>query len=113
MATGKKRSKGETITGPGGTIRAGTQLPPQVAAMVTLGVVFQREGDDGEYDQMSAVVMLQADGDEHLLERLEARQAQLKPSISAFVKALTKALDGEVVRPLPMTTTSHRRVGRA
>ena len=108
-------SKLTQITGPGGTIRAGTTLPPEVAAMVTLGLIFTREGDDasGQYDRMTAGVMLQADGDEHLLERLEAGQAQLQPAISALVEALTAVLGGEIVRRHVSPSIGGRRVGRA
>jgi hypothetical protein len=116
MSTKSKR-KYERITGPDGTIRAGTKLPPEVAAMVTLGVIMSREGDDitGQYDNVSAAVMLQADGDDALLQRLEHAHALglLDPAISAFVKALTEALGGEVVGRGPAPISGGRRVGRA
>lgn len=100
---------------PTDTIRAGTELPPEIAAMVTLAVFLRRAGDDatGQYEQMVTSVMLQADGDEHLMERLEAGQSHLSAAINAFSKALTDVLGGEVVRRLPSPTTGGRRVGRA
>ena len=111
------KRKHETVTGPGGTIRAGTNLPPDVAALVTIGVILTREGDDisGQYDRVSAQVMLQADGDDDLLQRIEQANAlgQLQPAISAFVKALTEAMGGEITGQRPAPISGGHRVGRA
>lgn len=111
------KRKHETVTGPGGTIRAGTNLPPDVAALVTLGVILTREGDDisGEYDEVSVSVVLQADGDEPLIQRIEQAHAlgQLQPAISAFVKALTWVLGGEITGQRPAPISGGHRVGRA
>lgn len=100
---------------PTDTMRAGTELPPEIAAMVTLAVFFRRAGDDatGQYEQLDASVMLQADGDDHLMARLEAGQGKLSVAIRSFEKALTEVLGGEIIRRLPSPTTGGRRVGRA
>jgi hypothetical protein len=106
----KSKRKHETVT-------AGAKLPPEVAATITLGVFMAREGDDitGQYDTFTASVLLQADGDDDLLQRLERAQTRglLDPAISAFVKAITEALGGEVVRRASSPTNGGRRIGRA
>jgi len=110
-----KNKQHESVNAQPQSIRAGTKLPPEVAMMVTLAVFMRREGDDatGQYDKMAAQVLLQADGDEHLMDRLADRQAQLQPAISAFVKALTEALGGEIARCSQAPTIGGRRIGRA
>ena len=112
------KNKRETVTGPGGTIRAGTKLPPEVAAMVTVGVILTRAGDDasGLYDQMSGTTLLQVDGDEHILQRIEVSYAlgALTPAIDALVRALTEAMGGEVTNDGPKALMPRvGRVGRA
>ncbi len=110
-----KRS--QRITGPRGTIRGGTALPSEVAAFVTIGLVFRRDGDDvsGEYDNMTGALMLQADGDEHLMARLEqaTQLGQLQPAMDALMRAVTDALGGDVMKSSPTIAARSGRVGRA
>ena len=110
------KTNGKTVARvPTDTIRAGTELPPEIAAMVTLAVFLRRAGDDatGQYEQMEASVMLQAGGDDHLMARLEAGQGKLSAAIRSFEKALTEVLGGEIIRRSSGPTAGSRRVGRA
>ncbi len=88
-------------------------LPSDVALVANLSVVVIRTGDEDEtHDHASMSVALQADGDEELVERVDAatQRGVLKPEIRAFVQALVKAMEGERLRSVP---TPSRQVGRA